>query len=212
MQIEKYKTRIESMNPLDDSSFVYDIRYWKGLNPSLKNVVQEFENKQLSRRIVVDSFKRYFDNLVPWENPYALTMIWGFANTGYGAYRTNLYYSETNRIYLVQAFEELKKNKWENSFTELQKIKGLNISYISKILYFSTRCRLKNNYCLIYDIRVARALVKLSIPLEIYNIVDIKPLTKIKNYIDYNTYMHTIASSNCVAPDALELFLFQQEF
>ncbi|WP_416202349.1 hypothetical protein [Acinetobacter sp. ANC 4470] len=91
----------------------------------------------------------------------------------------------------------------------LKTIDGLNISYISKFLYFASRELAHDHYCLIFDIRVARALVRLTCPAEIVDIVDIKPSDKFQDYQSYNSLMHTLAQKYAVDAEALEMYLFE---
>ncbi|MCY0968554.1 8-oxoguanine DNA glycosylase OGG fold protein [Chryseobacterium wangxinyae] len=213
MKIDFYKELINKLNPLDESEFMYNTKTWNKLNSELKNNLTIFEDKSISRSMVVDSFKSYFNGNTDFSLPFVLTMIWGFADTGYGTYRTNNYYeSNENQNFMKNAFKYVSQCEIEKAYKELQKIKGLNISYISKLLYFSTKACGYQDYCLIYDIRVAKSLVKLTCPPEIYEILDIKPSNKYIHYSKYNVLMHKIANDNGVSPEALEMFLFKQEF
>ncbi|UFH32387.1 hypothetical protein LNP04_01385 [Chryseobacterium sp. C-71] len=213
MKIELYLDIINKLNPLEESEFAYNVNTWSKLNLALKSNLTAFENQSIKRRMIIDSFKDYYDGKIHFSIPFGLTMIWGFADTGYGTYRTNSFYDSPEKHSLIEnSFKFVLNNNIENAYKELQKIKGLNISYISKLLYFSSKACSYDNYCLIYDIRVAKSLVKLTCPAEIYEILDIKPSNKYIHYNKYNSLIHKISNENMVSPEALEMFLFKQEF
>ncbi len=96
----------------------------------------------------------------------------------------------------------------EIAFKNLQGISGLNVSYISKLIYFGTRANEVNNYCLIFDIRVARSLIQLTSGKEIFDLVQITPSTKYTDYIKYNLMLHEKALQLGVEAEKIEHFLF----
>lgn len=213
MKIGLHLDSINKLNPLEESEFAYKVDKWSKLNLELKSHLAAFENHSIKRRTVIDSFKDYYDGKIDFSIPFGLTMIWGFADTGYGTYRTNSFYDSPEKHSIIEnSFKFILNNNVENAYKELQKIKGLNISYISKLLYFSSKACSYDNYCLIYDIRVAKSLVKLSCPSEIFEIIDIKPSNKYFHYNKYNSLIHKISKENMVSPEALEMFLFKQDF
>ncbi|MDN5445102.1 MAG: hypothetical protein L0F90_06475, partial [Pseudomonadales bacterium] len=87
-------------------------------------------------------------------------------------------------------------------------INGLNISYISKLLYFSTRALEHSDYCLIFDIRVARALIRLTCPATLVNLIEVTPSNKFEHYNQYNIQMHQLAQQHHISAEALEMYLF----
>jgi len=140
-------------------------------------------------------------------------MIWGFADTGYGTYRTNNYITEEkNQNLIKKSFEAVKNNNLELAYKSLKAIKGLNISYISKILYFATKACDYKEYALIYDIRVAKSLIKLSTTPEIFEIVEVVPSSKFAHYKMYNSLMHKYSRELNLDAESLEMFLFEQRF
>ena len=166
---------------------------------------------------VVDAYKEYFeDNSKDFMKAFLLTMIWGFADTGYGTYRTNKYISnEENRNFIKNALDFInddEEGSLKKAFKELNKIKGLGVSYLTKILYFATRAKSNENYALIFDMRVAVALIRLTTPKEIYNIVSIEPSSKFENYSNYNSLIRNLAKNNGVESDQIEMYLFNQDF
>lgn len=212
-QIEK----IGELRPLTDSKFTYNSTRWINLENDYKALIRDFENQDISRQDVIDEFKEYFSgNSQDYMKSFMLTMVWGFADTGYGTHRTNNYISsENNRTTIKNALDYINRNgqdSLKNAFNELKKIKGLGVSYLTKILYFATRAKNQDNYSLIFDIRVAASLVKLTTPKEIFEIVTIGPSSKFKDYENYNRLIHKLAIDNQVEADQLEMYLFNQVF
>ncbi|KAF2342639.1 8-oxoguanine DNA glycosylase OGG fold protein [Flavobacterium tistrianum] len=209
MDISIYREEIKKLKPLMDSKFKYNINKWSKLNPDFVSHVNEFENLDISRHDVIYAFREYYSNKIRWEKPFLLTMIWGFADTGYGTFRTNNYITEKdNQNKIRKSFDAVRDNDLELAYKILKSIKGLNISYISKILYFATRACDYSEYALIYDIRVARSLIKLTTLPEIFEIVEINPSSKFSHYKIYNSLMHRYANELDFEAESLEMFLF----
>ena len=213
MKIERYLSVIKKINTLEDSKFEYKSSKWKNLNPEYKIYIKDFENKDISRNDVIYSFQEFYDRKITWQKPFLLTMVWGFADTGYGTYRTNNYInSEVNHNLIEKALEYISNEQFELSYKTFKMIKGLNISYISKIMYFATRACGYKNYFLIYDIRVAKSLIMLTSLPEIAEIVVVNPSSKFKHYNLYNKLIHRVSRENNIDSEALEMFLFEQKF
>ncbi|WP_162342847.1 8-oxoguanine DNA glycosylase OGG fold protein [Cyclobacterium salsum] len=206
----KYRKQIQALNPLEDSQFTYNASRWSQLNKSAKQLVTQFEGKNISRKDIINAFKAYYDGQASFLYPFTLTMLWGFFDTGYGTFRTNQYLNtEENRKAIQEAFNasELKE-----AYHTLLQIKGLNVSYASKLLYFASRAREEKEYALIFDIRVARSMVKLLDSFGIAEVVNITPSRKFKDYERYIRFMHLWADELQVEAENIELFLFKGEF
>jgi hypothetical protein len=188
----------------------YNTSTWKLLKSNLKSQVEHLENKPINRNDVFEYYKSYFSNNSKDASlPFLVTMLWGFGNNGYGAYRTNKYFETVENIQLINsAFEDLKKHDICNAYSLLMQIKGLSISYVSKVLYFATKTLGIENYTLIFDIRVARALVEIEAGKEISSILNITPSDKYEDYVNYNNLIHRIAKELKAEADSLEMFLF----
>ncbi|GGG88550.1 hypothetical protein GCM10011416_01010 [Polaribacter pacificus] len=212
--IFKYKKQIETLNPLQDSCFLYDSKRWSKLNTESKKLVAVYENKVINRKDVIDAFIKYYQGEKEYLYPFILTMIWGFADTGYGTYRTNKYLSShENKNLIEDAFGAIRDKDIEKAYKLLMKIKGLNISYVSKLLYFGTRARGYKDHALIFDIRVARSLVKLlDVDGDISGLLDITPSNKYKDFDNYNKLIHRWAKELDVAAENVEMFLFDGKF
>jgi hypothetical protein len=211
--VYKYKKRIQELNPLQDSSFIYDSNRWSKLNTQAKKLVVAYENKEINRKVIVNAFIEYYQDKKDWQYPFVMTMIWGLADTGYGTFRTNNYLaSEENQNNIKNAFEAIRGGDQKEAFKLLMKIEGLNISYVSKLLYFATRALNVNGYALIFDIRVARSLVKLLNNDGIEGLLNIAPSTKYKDFENYNILMHRWANELNVEAESIEMFLFNGEF
>lgn len=202
---------IQKLNPNTDSKFKYDINVWSKLNKDYKYLVEDFENDYISRQDVIDAYKKYFtDSSQNALRPFLLTMIWGFYNNGYGTYRTNKYIESDENIGIIK--KAIESDNLEDSFQSFNKIKGLGISYITKILYFMTKAKSADNYALIFDARVANSLIKLTAPVELFEIVRVEPRPSFSNYQKYNKLIHNLANQIQVEADQIELYLFNQEF
>nr|WP_315242854.1 hypothetical protein [uncultured Flavobacterium sp.] len=213
MNISKYQEAIKELRPLIDSKFKYNTAKWGKLNPEFTGFISKYENLEISRQDVIDSFRHFYSGKLNWETPFLLTMIWGFADTGYGTYRTNNYISEeVNQMLIKKSFDAVYNNDLELAYKSLKLIKGLNISYISKVLYFATKACDYNEYALIYDIRVAKSLVKLTTLPEIFEIVEVTPSSKFSHYKMYNSLMHRYSKEINSDAESLEMFLFNQLF
>lgn len=212
--IYKYKKQIQELNPLEDSGFIYDSNRWSKLNKEAKKLVFAYENKVINRKDVIEAFTQYYEGKKDCLFPFILTMLWGFADTGYGTYRTNKYLGSTiNRNNIESAFNEIKEKNIEKAYKLLMKIEGLNVSYISKLLYFATKSRKHKNYALIFDIRVARALVKVfDSDCDISGLLNISPSNKYKDFDNYNKLIHRWAKELNVEAENIEMFLFNGKF
>jgi hypothetical protein len=192
------------------SKFRYETRRWKELNH--RDQISDFEDREISRNDVLLAFQAYFSNQTDFIRPFLLTMIWGFSNAGYGTYRTNLYLSsEENKILIKKGINEMAHRNLKSAFKTLLKIPGLNISYLSKILYFAGKAAGIQDYPLIFDIRVSRALVKLVHP-DLSNFLEILPSKKFEDYEKFNSFIHALAKKHDLEADALELFFFDGQF
>ena len=211
--LSKYTAQIQELNPLLDSKFFYDANRWERLTEEAKNSVSTYSNQDISRIDVISSFSQYFKGKTDYLYPFTMTMIWGFADTGYGTYRTNKYLSlDENRRIIKYAFECIAEGNVKEAHQYLIKINGLNISYISKLLYFGTRARNQKDYTLIFDIRVARALVKLLDTEGIMSLLSIGPSNKYEDFERYNTLIHQWAVELEVEAENIEVFLFNGDF
>jgi hypothetical protein len=214
---DQQKEKIKKLSLSTDSKFLYNTEKWEKLNPNYKVLIKDFENKEISRQDVIVAFKNYYqnNNNDNCMKAFLLCMIWGFANTGYGTYRTNNYINDENQQIIKSAIDFIDSNEQnglKKSFKRLKKIKGLGISYMTKVLYFATRAKQEKKYALIFDIRVASALVKLTSPKEIYSIVNVEPSSKFEDYEKFNNLLHEIAQKHNVEADQLEMYLFNQLF
>ncbi|MHC8949821.1 8-oxoguanine DNA glycosylase OGG fold protein [Sphingobacterium hungaricum] len=212
MDIFQYRDVITEINPLLDSKFKYDSKRWKGLNDKYTHALSFFLDKDISRQDLINAYREYYCSRVEWYLPFLLTMIWGFSTNGYGTFRTNNYISnEKNILNIKTALDAVKQQDLKLAYDSLNNIKGLNISYISKVLYFATRACSYKEYAVIFDIRVARSLVKLSVPKDVFEIIEIFPSTKFKHYVIFNTMMHKYAQELGVEAESLEMFLFESK-
>lgn len=213
LNLEKHIASISKLNPIKDSKFEYNTARWSNLLPRYKKLIIDFEDKSISRGDVIKAYKDYYSNKSDAMRAFMLTMVWGFSDTGYGTHRTNSYIKDpTNLALIKKAIDAVKQNNLNSAFSDLKKIKGLGVSYITKVLYFATRGAKHTNYALIYDIRVASSLVQLTAPKEIFDIVSINPSSKFADYVKYNALIHSLARKYKLEAESIEMFLFNQEF
>lgn len=212
LDISRYVNQVKKKEPMDQS-FLYSLQKWESLKPSFKKILKKFANKKIRRSDIIKSYKEYFNGTCKRaEKPFLLTMIWGYAKAGYGYSRTMPFIEKSVFENIISALEYVKGKKIEDAFEKLQSIKGLGISFISKILYFSSKAIDKNNYWLIFDSRVASSLLKLSVGEKTSKLFKITPSDKFEDYKDYNMLMRKIAEKNSLHADAIEMFLYEQKF
>lgn len=214
---KEQQLEIQKLNPNIDSKFKYNTSRWTKLNELYKIEIRDFENKDITRQNIIDCYRDYFSGKSgSFIKPFLLTMVWGFADTGYGTHRTNNYLSNDVNIKLIeesiQFIHKGDKKGIEKAFKTLKKIKGLGISYLTKVLYFATKAKGIAEYSLIFDIRVAASLIMLTAPKEIYGVVTIQPSSKYNDYEIFNDIMHATANKYSVSAEQLEMYLFNQEF
>ena len=195
------------------SGFEYNARKWQQLSAEHKILVSDFENKHVSRADVIKAFDDYYIGNSDYMKAFLLTMIWGFGDTGYGAFRTNNFINTSENTELIKGGIDLaKEGNLELAFRALMKIKGLGISYTTKVLYFATRGAHNQDYALIFDNRVAQSLVRLYANTDIAAMVSVSPSSKFEDYQHYNRLIHRLAIQHGVEADAIELFLYEQKF
>jgi hypothetical protein len=210
--LQAYIKEIRPLQP-HTTGCVYKTGVWKNLSAEHKELVRDFENKMVSRADVVKAYEEYYAGIGDYLRAFLLTMIWGFEDTGYGTFRTNNYITSTAHTACIKtALEAVAVHDIEKAFRELKRIKGLGISYISKVLFFATKAIGMSDYCLVFDIRVSRALVMLTAPAFVNDIINVMPSDKWEDYRKYNEMIHNYASQYQVDADAIELFLFNQKF
>jgi len=209
MNLDKYKKDILSFkSKVASSGCVYNSETWSKLSAPHKKLIAEFKEKTITRADVIKAYKNYYKNGKDVLRPFLLTMIWGFADTGYGTHRTNKYIDNKPNLKLIkESLDAVKAKDIKTAFAILKKIKGLGISYISKVLYFASKA-LTKDYVLIFDIRVARTLININTKKEIADLVNIYPSDKYEDYVAYNKLMHDLAKKYKVDADVIELFLF----
>ena len=210
MNLDKYKKDILSFkSKVTSSGCKYNAQTWSKLTPPQKKVVADFIEKTITRAHVIKAYEDYYKNDTNVLRPFLLTMIWGFSDTGYGTYRTKKYIDNKDNLKLIkESLDAVKLKDIETAFATLKKIKGLGVSYISKVLYFASKAAKLEEYVLIFDIRVARSLININTHKDIAELVNIYPSDKYEDYSKYNKLMRALAKKYKVDTDVIELFLF----
>ena len=214
MEIFQYKKEIKKLKPLEGGCTYHSQRWAKEIsNKKLLAIVSKYSNTYVCRETIINSFKELFDAQEDYRVPFLLTMIWGYDSTGYGPFRTNAFLSDSQNLSIIKSsFHAVKVNDIDTAFVELSKIKGLSISYISKLLYFAGRGKGLEDYPLIFDIRVATSLVKLASDGVFNKLIKVQPSNKLDDYKAYNKLLHGWAKKMRVSGDQIEFFLFEQKF
>lgn len=212
---QEHINSIKDLKPMG-VGFEYKTSAWQLLNEEQKELVKEFEGEKVKREAIIQAYKDYYNKEVDVLKPFLLTMIWGYSDTGYGNYRTNKYLVSKEGIdqtgNIKNAIDLAQAYKIKEAYKTLNQINGLSISFISKVLYFATKAADENKeYALVFDIRVASSLIKLTTPKEVFEIVSVYPSSKYDDYEKYNSLIHQLAKTNHLEADAIELFLFDYE-
>ena len=149
------------------------------------------------------------------EKKLIMVLLWGYPTGGRGNNIADILYSRNELIPRISDFKEnhekmINSKDFKNLFytqnkngEKGEKIKGIGLSTMSKILYFF-EIKIDNNPCLIYDSQIRLSLQRNQID-EFYEY----PWKK--NYASFFHYLEVI--NKCseeikTEPDALELFLF----
>ena len=149
------------------------------------------------------------------EKKLIMVLLWGYPTGGRGNNIADILYSRNELIPRISDFIEnhekmINSKDFKNLFytqnkngEKGEKIKGIGLSTMSKILYFF-EIKIDNNPCLIYDSQIHLSLQRNQID-EFYDY----PWKK--NYPSFFHYLEVI--NKCseeikTEPDALELFLF----
>lgn len=212
IDLGKYIEQIKQLEPLA-TGFMYNANTWSKLSEPHKLLIKDFEDRIVTRADIINAYETYCKEGTDVMRPFLLTMVWGFSDTGYGTHRTNNYITNPENIDLIkQGIDAAQRNNFKTAFKALKQIKGLGVSYLTKVLYFASKGAGIKNYALIYDIRVASSLIQLTTPREIFEIVSINPSSKYEDFAKYNKLVHELAAKHNVEADAIELFLFEQKF
>lgn len=149
------------------------------------------------------------------EKKLIMVLLWGYPTGGRGNNIADILYSRNELIPRISDFIEnhekmINSKDFKNLFytqnkngEKREKIKGIGLSTMSKILYFF-EIKIDNNPCLIYDSQIHLSLQRNQID-EFYD------YSWKKNYASFFHYLEVI--NKCseeikTEPDALELFLF----
>lgn len=212
--IEEYIENIKNLNPVpENQGFKFLLKNWEGHieDKSVLSNVAQLDGQDINRQMVVEAYRKYFNDKKDVSVPFLYTMIWGFGNAGYGAFRTNKYLSSENKGFIIKALDFVDNEQIEKAFEELNNIKGMGISFASKVLYFAGKAKDIKGYPLIFDNRVAHSLVSI-LSKEVAEMLNISPKVQWKTYNNYNEMLHNWADKYSLKADWIELFLFNQEF
>jgi hypothetical protein len=207
----------KNKSDLLNKPFKVNANNWVGMSDIVLNKLEWFAQKNnetekyqgITRKLVLDFCGQSAITNSERRDIFIYIMIWGYANSGYGAYRVTkmLEYNFLDKT-LEEGFEHVKKNNIEKAFKCFSGIPGLGISFVSKILYFLTRNNEKD-YALIFDMQVCKALLCLTNP-DFIKIMDVMPKNDWKSYEFYLQLMRKEAIKMDVEADFLECVLYEE--
>lgn len=223
-QFDQYKEQILKTNPLSQT-MVYDYDKWiKWLKDSLGTELcvlnKEFKGS-ISRKNLIDYAEKVNKDKSEEQctQLFLACMMWGYGGDSSknidhrGPYRVKKIFNSSDEVKkaIHEAFCCISKNDIENAFQELLTVKGLSISFLSKFLYFASRGCKVEEYALIFDVRVAKSIVKFnSIQKDLIDIVIVTPSISYDKFKKYLNFVHELAKRYKCEAENIELFLFEQ--
>jgi hypothetical protein len=213
MILKNFKHHIENLKPLQGGITYEPLKWEKQFKKSkvLGCAINDI-GKHISRKTVITKFKEYYaEKNGDYIIPFLYTMIWGY-DSNYGPHRTHkIMLNAKNMNFIKSGIDLMNDNKFDEAYESLKLVKGLGISYISKILYFAGRAKKMKQYPLIFDIRVATAFMQL-VDTDLSSILKIVPSDSLESYKKYNAMIHDWAKQLNVDAEQIEFFLFEQKF
>jgi hypothetical protein len=227
-QFDHYKEEIIKSNPLKQRQLYKYERWVKWLsevdNHSLLKELNEVHItfKGLISRKDLILFSKNFGVKPSKEHSikcFLACMMWGYGgNTEKdidhrGPFRVKQMFKSSDNVSTIihQAFCSINEGNIEKAFSELTSIKGLSISFLSKFLYFISRAFNIKEYALIFDVRVAQSLIKLTSTREDFiDIVTISPSVKYSDFQKYLDFAHNLANEYSCEAENIEFFLFEK--
>ncbi len=226
--IKKYEEIIKSI-PVRNHSVIVRKENWIK-NDSLHTRLTKNEEFQNNNDDLLNTLKTIFKNaqngqieisredIFKEEDPekkLIMVLLWGYPTGGRGNNIADILYSRNELIPRISDIIENHEKKinskvFKNLFytqnkngEKREKIKGIGLSTMSKILYFF-EIKIDNNPCLIYDSQI-------HLSLQRHQIDEFYDYPWKKNYASFFHYLEVI--NKCseeikTEPDALELFLF----
>ena len=212
LNLGNYLKEKNNLPSLENSFYEFNSVKWLSIK-KLYNLGLE-EGQRITRQVVIDAFSEFYKgNQSDPVVPFVLAMIWGYGDTSYGPYRLDKILEEKRNIELIKnAIKEMNlKPDYSTAFKNLKEVKGLGISYVSKVMYFAGRglSHEAYEYPLIFDKMVSKAILDLIIDdKELLNWFLISPNTSYQTYLAYNSLLHKTAKEYNVAADWIEYQLF----
>ncbi len=205
------------MQIADFANFIREIPY----EYQSFNIKRSIWGNEVNQKMIIDdifsgietiSISRFDLFQSAWHlQEFALkVLMWGYPTKGRGKNIENLLKHEN----FEKLIRQLKMLEGKNDLTlagiqEFQEIKGLGMSTITKFLYFK-KVRIEKYPALIFDQKVLNALNNGRYrDFGIEKFKDIKSNNSVFDYMDYLSFMQSLAARMNVAPDQLELFLFE---
>jgi hypothetical protein len=135
----------------------HDVR---GLAPSLLPILQDYPcglNRSDVTKIAVEAAEH--DDLLHYKKLFLASMIWGFAQAGYGPYRTKRVTCSNDDLWrkLERVSHFLRSRQIAEAYDRLD-VKFYGPAFFTKYMYFFGRAVDSSNYPIILDTMVCRSL------------------------------------------------------
>lgn len=205
MRITDYEELIRQL-PYENQAFDVKRENWKDVAQS--EIISEIFRDQKS--VTISRFELFNST---WDTKCFVIklLMWGYPTKGRGKNIENLLLPENFELLISKLSLAIeKKNISIQEVKELMNgIKGIRLSTLSKILYFS-RLNVESFPALILDQRVLNALNGDSKFQDsgIEKFKNINYTNAINSYVDYLAFINDLAIQMKVLPDQIEIFLF----
>lgn len=205
MRITDYEELIRQL-PYENQAFDVKRENWKDVAQS--EIISEIFRDQKS--VTISRFELFHST---WDiKSFVIKLLmWGYPTKGRGKNIENLLLPENFELLISKLSLAIeKKNISIQEVKELiNGIKGIRLSTLSKILYFS-RLNVESFPALILDQRVLNALNGDSKFQDsgIEKFKNINYTNAINSYVDYLAFINDLAIQMKVLPDQIEIFLF----
>jgi len=180
------------------------------------NLIRGQVGNSVTRREIVNF---YADPRVPIEAKFMLAMIWGHEATeggrrdGRGPWKLmQMFKTRMTTDALIQSVDLWTDEKLMASYRELDvNVDRCGPNFFTKHFYFLGKALGLKKYPLIFDDRVAKGLMRCSLPdASLLSVVSVSTTRSPEAYLRFLRLAHQIADAAKAEPDQVELFLFGQ--
>lgn len=209
----EYRAAIKALRPCAQA-VSWDAAKWTTSNTQWNGHLRSFttglgKRNKISR---CDILKYLCSPNPDYEAAFLMVMIWGYGPAGYGPSRVGaMFHHKAFTSIIKSTVSHLVANpiKLRQAYRECGRLPNLGPNFFSKFFYFVGRAKGLPQYPLIFDDRVATALVKLHACCSVLD--DMTSIHAKRNYNAYERYvnlLHDWATHLGCDADQIELFLF----